>query len=452
MSDDRQIWTVSGLTARIKETLEAQFPAFWVEGEISNFRISGAGHAYFTLKDETAQLKAVLFKGKGRRIRFEPQDGLQVLAFGGLDLYAPRGEYQLVVELLEPKGLGALQLAFEQLKAKLAAEGLFDPGRKRPLPRFPKKIGIVTSLGGAAIRDILQIISRRFADLHIVIAPVRVQGEEAPAEIVGGIQDLNALGDLDVIIVARGGGSLEDLWVFNDEAVARAIAGSKVPVISAVGHETDVTIADFVADLRAPTPSGAAELVVEEKEAVAEWLVGLYERMTRSVRQRVRRHSEQVEFLARRRVFTDPGRPVRDLARRLDELAGRLVAGLSGARREARHRAVLATNSLLSLSPLARISSGAALLDQVGGRLHSGIRHAAERARDRLRTAVGQLDSLSPLAVLRRGYSLTRLPSGEIVRSSRQVGPGSDVLVLLHEGTLGARVTEVRERDDRPQV
>jgi exodeoxyribonuclease VII large subunit len=452
MNEQRKIWTVSGLTARVKELLEAHFPAFWVEGEISNFRISSAGHAYFTLKDETAQLKAVLFKGKGRRLRFEPADGLQVLAFGGLDLYAPRGEYQLVVELLEPKGLGALQLAFEQLKTRLAAEGLFAAERKRPLPRFPRKIGIVTSPGGAAIRDILQIISRRFADLHIVIAPVRVQGAEAAGEIVGGIQDLNRLGDFDVIIVARGGGSLEDLWAFNEEAVARAIAGSKVPVISAVGHETDVTIADFVADLRAPTPSGAAELVVEEKQAVAEWLIGLYDRMKRSIRHRIRRHREQVEFLARRRVLTDPARPVRDLERRLDELTARLGAGLTGARREARHRAILATNSLLSHNPLARISNVAQLLDQVGGRLQSGVARRMERAQDSLRTAMGQLDSLSPLAVLRRGYSLTRLPSGEIVRSGRQVAPGSLVLVLLHEGTLGARVTEVKERDDRPQV
>ena len=452
MSDEQHIWTVSELTARIKEVLEAQFPAFWVEGEISNFRTSSAGHAYFTLKDETAQLKAVLFKGKGRRIRFEPEDGLQVLAFGGLDLYAPRGEYQLVVELLEPKGLGALQLAFEQLKAKLAAEGLFDPERKRPLPRFPRKIGVVTSPGGAAVRDILQIIARRFADLHIVIAPVRVQGDEAPGEIVEALHDLNRLGDLDVIIVARGGGSLEDLWAFNDESVARAIAASKVPVISAVGHETDVTIADFVADLRAPTPSGAAELVVEEKETVTLGLVGLYDRLTRSARQRVLRHRERVELLARRRVLMDPARPVRDLARRLDELTARLAAGLVGARREARHRALLATNSLLSRTPLARISGGVQLLDQVGGRLHSAMEHSAERARHRLGTVVGQLASLSPLGVLRRGYSLTRLPSGEIVRSSRQVEPGRDVLVLLHEGTLGARVTEVRERDDRPQV
>jgi exodeoxyribonuclease VII large subunit len=452
MNATRHVWTVSELTARLKELLEAQFPAFWVEGEISNFRISGAGHAYFTLKDEASQLRAVLFKSKARRVRFEPGDGLQVLAFGGLDLYAQRGEYQLVVELLEPKGLGSLQLAFEQLKAKLAAEGLFDPGRRRPLPRFPKKIGVVTSPGGAAIRDILKILSRRFADLHIVIAPVRVQGEEAPFEIVGGLQDLNRLGDLDVIILARGGGSLEDLWAFNDETVARAIAASKVPVISAVGHETDVTIADFVADLRAPTPSGAAELVVEEKQAVVESLLGLYDRLRRAVSQQVSRYRERVELLRRRRVLTDPARPLRDRERRLDELTGRLNMAVVARGREARHRVSLATNSLRSGSPLARISSGAALLDQIGGRLYATIARAAERERERLRAAAGQLDSLSPLAVLRRGYSLTRLPSGEIVRSARQAPPGSAVEILLHEGTLGCRVTEARERDDRPQV
>jgi exodeoxyribonuclease VII large subunit len=452
MAQERRVWTVSELTARIKDALEGQFPAVWVEGEVSNLRASNAGHVYFTLKDEGAQLKAVLFRSKLRRIRFEPADGLHVLAFGGLDLFAPRGEYQLLVELLEPRGLGALQLAFEQLKTRLAAEGLFDPARKRPLPRFPRKIGVVTSPGGAAIRDILQILSRRFADLHIVIAPVRVQGEEAPGEIVAALRDLNELGGLDVLIVARGGGSLEDLWAFNDEGVARAIAASKVPVISAVGHETDVTIADFVADLRAPTPSAAAELVVEEKAAVTRGLLDLHARLRRALGERLARHRERVEGLCRRRVLTDPARPLRDQARRLDDLTGRLTLGLAAQRREARHRTHLATNSLLSRTPRAKMTSAAALLDQLGGRLAAGATRARERARERFRTVTGQLDSLSPLAVLRRGYSLTRLPAGEIVRSWRQAGPGARIEVLLHEGSLRAEVTEARERDDRPQV
>src|SRR5207245_94461 len=240
--------------------LEDRCPAVWVEGEISNFRLYGSGHAYFTLKDADAQLRAVLFRNRMRRIRFEPTDGLHVMAFGSIEVYPQRGEYQMVIELLEPKGLGALQLAFEQLKTRLQAEGLFDQTRKRELPRFPRKIGIVTSPSGAAIRDMLRVIGRRFGELHIVIAPCRVQGEGAAEEIAQGLADLNALGDVDVIIVGRGGGSLEDLWAFNEEIVARAIAASKVPVISAVGHEVDFTIADFVADVRAATPSNAGRL------------------------------------------------------------------------------------------------------------------------------------------------------------------------------------------------
>ncbi len=452
MNENRPVLTVSELTARIKELLEAQFPAFWVEGEISNLRVPASGHAYFTLKDEFAQIKAVLFRNRSRRVRFEPEDGLHVLAFGSLDVYAVRGEYQLVVELLEPKGLGALQLAFAQLKARLAAEGLFDQARKRSLPRFPRRIGIVTSPTGAALRDILKVLHRRFADLHLLIAPVRVQGEEAPGEVVQALVDLSRVEDLDVIIVARGGGSLEDLWAFNEEAVARAIAASKVPVISAVGHETDVTIADFVADVRAPTPSGAAELVVQEKAAVVAELGDLRSRLIRSVSQRVERHQAVLDALVRRRVLMDPARPLRDLHRRMDDLSLGLAAGLRGCGARARQRMLLATNALYSRTPLARIVAGARLAEQLEGRLRVGAAHAVERSRHRLGSAVGQLDSLSPLSVLRRGYSLTRLPTGEIVRSGRQVGRGSPIEVLLHEGVLDCLVEKVRERDDRLQV
>ncbi len=452
MNENRPVLTVSELTARIKELLEERFPAFWVEGEISNLRIPSSGHAYFTLKDEFAQIKAVLFRNRSHRIRFALEDGLHLLAFGSLEVYAVKGEYQLVVELLEPKGLGALQLAFEQLKARLAAEGLFDQARKRQLPRFPRKIGVVTSPTGAALRDILKILGRRFADLHLLITPVRVQGEEAPGEIVQALADLNRIEDLDVIIVARGGGSLEDLWAFNDEAVARAIAASKAPVISAVGHETDVTIADFVADVRAPTPSGAAELVVEEKATVAAELGDLHGRLIRSVRQRLERHRAVLDALVRRRVLTDPARPLRDLQRLVDDQTLRLAAGLSGCGTRARQRFLLATHALRSRSPLARIADGARLLAQLDGRLRLGAAHAVERSRHRLGNAVAQLDNLSPLSVLRRGYSLTRLPTGEIVRSGRQVGRGRLIEVLLHEGTLDCVVEKVRERDDRLQV
>ncbi len=450
---ERVVCTVSELAMRIKAQLEDQFPAVWVEGEISNLRTPSSGHAYFTLKDAGAQLRCVLFRGRGRRVAFQPEDGMQVLAFGGLDVYLARGEYQLVVELLEPKGVGALQLAFEQLKRKLAAEGLFEEARKRPLPPFPRTIGIVTSPTGAAIRDMLHVIGRRFADLRILVTPVRVQGEEAPGEIVGALQDLESVEDLDVVIVGRGGGSIEDLWAFNDERVARAIAACRVPVISAVGHETDFTIADFVADLRAPTPSAAAELVVREKLQVARALVTLYENLKQAMADRLERERERVEALGKRRVLTDAARALRDLYRRVDDLTTRLTRAVRGSERQATHRLSLARNALRSLNPVARIANGTVLLTQLRGRLASAAVHSVKVSRHRFDAAVGRLDSLSPLAVLGRGYSLTRLlPSGAIVRSAAQTRPGDAVEILLHQGALEARVERLKERDDRHQV
>jgi len=423
------VLTVSELTARLRGVVEETFPALWVEGEVSNFRLYGAGHAYFTLKDEGAQLRAVLFRNRMRRLRFEPGDGQHLLAFGALEVYAQRGEYQLVVERLEPRGLGALQLAFEQLKQRLAAEGLFDPRRKRALPRFPRRIGIATSPGGAAVRDMLRVIGRRFAGLSIVVAPCRVQGEGAGAEIARAIADLNGLGDVDVIIVGRGGGSLEDLWAFNEEVVARAIAGSKAPVVSAVGHEADVTIADFVADVRAATPSNAAELVVREKQAVADALDALRRRLERGV-----------------------ARPLAELARRVDGAQGRLARAGAGAHARARHRVELLTSRLHAASPFARLASHRHRLERARARLDGLLARRLEGGRHRLGAAVGRLDSLSPLAVLGRGYSLTRTPDGTIVRRAGQVEPGDAVNVLLHEGTLRCRVERTREQDDRPHV
>ena len=429
MSTARAVLTISELTRRLQEVLEDRFPAVWVEGEISNFRLYGSGHAYFTLKDADAQIRAVLFRNRARRIKFEPADGLHVIAFGSIEVYAQRGEYQMVIELLEPKGLGALQLAFEQLKTRLQAEGLFDQARKRELPRFPRKIGIVTSPSGAAIRDMLRVIGRRFGELHIVVAPCRVQGEGAAEEITQGLRDLNALGGVDVIIVGRGGGSLEDLWAFNEESVARAIAGSKVPVISAVGHEVDFTIADFVADLRAPTPSAAAELVVREKQAVVDSLGQLRARLER--------------FAAR---------PLRDLERRVDELTARLRREMRNELGRANHRVALATRALRASDPVARVARDRHRLDNLRSRILTALTRRRDRARHALVATVGRLDSLSPLAVLGRGYSLTRTPAGEVVHSPAQVTIGETIRVLLHRGSLDARVTATREQDDRPQV
>jgi exodeoxyribonuclease VII large subunit len=429
MSTARAVLSVSELTRRLQEVLEDRFPAVWVEGEISNYRLYCSGHAYFTLKDAESQIRAVLFRNRGRRIKFEPADGLQVMAFGSIEVYAQRGEYQMVIELLEPKGLGALQLAFDQLKTRLQAEGLFDQARKRELPRFPRKIGVVTSPSGAAIRDILRVIGRRFGDLHIVIAPARVQGDGAAEEIAQGLRDLNALGGVDVIIVGRGGGSLEDLWAFNEEIVARAIAASKVPVVSAVGHEVDYTIADFVADLRAPTPSAAAELVVREKQAVVDTLAQLRARLERFAL-----------------------RPLRDLERRVDELAARLRREMRNELGRANHRVTLATRALRASDPVARVARDRHRLDSLQTRMITLLHRRRDRARYALQTAVGRLDSLSPLAVLGRGYSLTRTPAGDIVHSPAQVRVGDVIRVLLQRGSLDARVTETREQDDRPQV
>jgi exodeoxyribonuclease VII large subunit len=313
-------------------------------------------------------------------------------------------------------------------------------------------IGIVTSPTGAAVRDMLHIIGRRFGDLRILIVPVRVQGEEAPGEIVAALATLAAVEELDVVIVGRGGGSIEDLWAFNDERVARAIVASRVPVISAVGHETDYTIADFVADLRAPTPSGAAELVVREKLAVMEMLVDLHDRMRLAMASQMARRRERVASLLRRRVLTEPSRALREWTRRLDEAQAGLATAARAHQRMLRHRVELATNALSSQHPLARISHGAAVLAQLRGRLAASATHRAKHSRHRLAAAVGRLQSLSPLAVLGRGYSLTRLPSGAVVRTAASLRAGDAIEVLLAEGAVDARVTDVKERDDRHQV
>jgi len=449
---ERSVLSVSQLSQQMAAVMEERFPAVWVEGEISNFKVYSSGHAYFTLKDEAAQLRCVLFRTRARRVRFEPRDGLHVMAFGAVEIYAQRGDYSLVVELLEPKGVGALQLAFEQLKERLGAEGLFDPARKRPLPRFPRKIGIVTSPSGAAIRDMLRVIGRRFGEIHIVLAPARVQGDGAAAEVAQGIRELNALGGVDVIIVGRGGGSLEDLWAFNDEMLARTIAASKIPVISAVGHEVDFTIADFVADVRAATPSNAAELVVKEKRAVVEALADLDGRLRRVMGRALVLQRDRLQRTASRRVLTDPARPLRELARRLDDARARLRQAALTALGRRGHRLELAGRGLRALNPVARTLNGRRALIDLQGRLERGMYRGVDRARHRLGAEAGRLDSLSPLAVLGRGYSLTRTTDGRIVRTWHDVVAGDAVSVLLHEGSLDCRVTATREHDDRPQV
>ena len=396
-----RIYSVSELTAELKALLENTFTGVWVEGEISNFKHHTSGHMYFTLKDDRGQLRGVMFRGSNRGLQFRPEDGLAVIVFGNVTIYEPRGEYQVYVEYMEPKGLGALQLAFEQLKTRLEAEGLFDPARKRPIPLLPKKIGVVTSPSGAAIRDILQIIHRRFANVQVLIFPVRVQGEGAAAEIVEGIESLNKRGDLDVLIVARGGGSIEDLWAFNEEVVARAIYVSQTPVISAVGHETDFTIADFVADVRAPTPSAAAELVISRKAELSQRVDDLFSRLVSHMRYRAERSGERLRSLERH---------------------------------------------LRLLSPLERVKRQRERLRDGALALQSSMSHRLALWRGDLRTAAARLDSLSPLAILARGYSVCRrLPDLSILTRAASVAEGERVEVLLHQGGLICRVEEQRQ-------
>ncbi|MBI5166873.1 MAG: exodeoxyribonuclease VII large subunit [candidate division NC10 bacterium] len=396
-----RIYTVSELTAEIRAVLEDSFSGIWLEGEISNFRLHSSGHMYFTLKDEESQIKAAMFRYQNRLLKFKPQDGLQVLVFGIVTLFERRGEYQISVEYMEPKGVGALQLAYEQLKERLAQEGLFDAAHKKPIPLLPRRIGLITSPTGAVICDILQILDRRFANLEILIYPVAVQGETAAPEIVTALQELNRLGEIDVLILARGGGSIEDLWAFNEEVVARAIYNSKIPVISAVGHETDYTIADFVADLRAPTPSAAAELVVARKDELAQRLDDLSLRMATNIRYLLRRVFERLNGLVRHLALLSPQARIRFQHKRLEELYFRLT---------------------------------------------SRIGHRLELARASLLAQVGKLDSLSPLAILSRGYSICRrLPSLEIVKDASAVIVGEEVAVILHQGELLCRVEEVKE-------
>lgn len=435
----RVILTVSELTQQIRALLTDHFPDVWVEGEIQDFRTPNSGHLYFTLKDAQAQIRAVLFRNAARSLRFQPADGLHVICRGRVDVYERRGEYQLVVDYMEPKGIGALQLAFEQLKEKLAKEGLFDSERKRPIPLLPRRIGVVTSPTGAAIRDILNVLRRRFANVDILISPTSVQGDRAVPEIVEALAALNAIPDVEVIIVARGGGSLEDLWAFNEEAVARAIAASRVPVISAVGHEVDYTIADFVADLRAPTPSAAAEMVVRNKLELARHL--------ESLRGRMIQYCLRTLEVAQARLGPLQGALPRFqgvLERRaqvVDDLRDRLNQAVQRLHQQYRDRVVALHRHLYLVRPEARLAERRRRLGHLWEQMVRLQTHALEMRRARLREVVGRLDSLSPLAVLARGYSITqRLPDFRVVTRADQVSPGDQVWVRLHQGQIRCRV------------
>lgn len=441
-SQDPRIYTVSTLTAEIKGLLEDHFDFVWVEGEISNFRSPLSGHYYMVLKDERAQIKTVMFRPQARYLKFVPEDGMKVICMGRIGVYQPRGEYQIILDYLEPLGIGALALAFEQLKRKLAAQGLFDPEIKRPLPFLPQRVAVITSPTGAAIRDFLKVIQRRYANIEIVIVPVKVQGSEAAGDMVAALELVNRELDVDVIVLTRGGGSLEDLWAFNDEKLAHAVRASRIPVVSAVGHEIDVTISDMAADVRAPTPSAAAEILVQEKEFLEEKIREIRERLLSSMNNLFLSLNQSLAFLSKGLV--DPRRRISDTWFHLEELGTRLVRVMNSRVHERKKQLISENRALFLKSPLYLCE---ALGQKISYQKQALCFHITDRLKER-RTACNLLEekvrALSPLAVLRRGYSITRkLPEKKILRDVKGVEEKDRVEVTLAEGTLECRIEKV---------
>ncbi len=442
-----RVLTVSELTRRIRGQIEQGFSAVWVSGEISNFKHHPSGHMYFSLKDEGAQLQAVVWRSSTRSIRFRPEDGLEVVAGGHLTVYDKRGNYQLIVRSLEPKGIGALQLAFEERKRRLVADGVFDPARKRSLPFLPRRIALVTSSSGAAVRDMIRVALRRFPSLEIVVVPVAVQGEESAPDIVRGIRLADEKSGADVMIVGRGGGSLEDLFAFNTEEVARALASTRLPVISAVGHEVDTTLADHAADRRAPTPSAAAEIAVPEAASVERRLEQLRSALGTRVRSRLRVASLQVRESGRVLAARHPREWVRRRQQQLDELSLRLAKPI---RDVERHRVRLDGLAKRLRLPTDRLERARRELTDAGTRLRRGVSDPLSRARERMLVLAARLDGLGPLAILERGYSITRRPGEEasLVRAS-DLEAGDRIETRLATGSV-VSVVETVDRGDEP--
>ncbi|MBN2208732.1 MAG: exodeoxyribonuclease VII large subunit [Candidatus Coatesbacteria bacterium] len=443
-AQDRKIFKVSELATQIKALLQNRFFDIWVEGEITDFKRSSAGHLYMRLKDDKAQISAVMFRNKAIFLQFKPENGLSVIARGSVSCYPPSSTYQVIVDYFEPKGVGALQLAFEQLKAKLNAEGLFAPERKRPIPKMPKTIGVVTSPTGAAIRDILNVTKRRFCSAHIILYPVQVQGEKAPAEIKHAIEEMNRLELAEVLIVGRGGGAAIDLWAFNDEGVARAIAASKIPVISAVGHEIDFTIADFVADLRAPTPSAAAELVVQSRAELLSKTDSLRSRLTRVMLSRTSAVDQRLESLLKALRMSSPERPIQTLMQRLDDVDLRLQRVTLALFENRRQQLSHLSKRHVALAPTKTIAAGEALLQGISSRLMAGVHSQLRFTEARLNSATTRLESLKPQNVIRRGYAICQdAATGKPISRTSHARIGASVLVVLADGSLGCQVNDI---------
>jgi exodeoxyribonuclease VII large subunit len=453
---ERRPLTVSELTESVRKAIEARFASVWVEGEISNFKSHSSGHWYFTIKDEGAQLRAKCFRSANSRIRFRPKDGLHVRARGRLTVYEARGDYELIVEALDPVGAGALQIAFEQLRDRLQAEGLFAQEAKRPLPIFPGRVGIVTSPTGAAIRDILNVISRRTSTVHVLFSPARVQGEGAGPDIARAIRLINQhheraqrerrFNDLvDVLIVGRGGGSTEDLWAFNLEEVARAIRASAIPVISAVGHETDFTIADFVADKRAPTPSAAAELVAAREDQICSTIAQMGQSLSQLMRYKLVNARARVQEHAMSRVFEEVRGRLRDANTATSTAQRSLQIEASRILRAARDRADSLNRSLAPAQLRARVAEARLRHESAYSSCNDAIEKSVEDCRQRLGLAAASLDALSPLAVLHRGYAIAQRPDGELLRDTAGLSIGDSIKVRLAKGKLSAEITDIEQ-------
>jgi exodeoxyribonuclease VII large subunit len=444
-TETHQIYKVSEVTSIVKDILEnCPIANLWVEGEVSSSRKPASGHIYFTLKDASSQIKCVLFKSEASRMRFIPEDGISVVLFGELTVYEPRGEYQIVVKRIEPLGLGALQLAFEQLKKRLEAEGLFDESHKKPIPLVPQRVGVVTSSTGAAIKDILNVMGRRFSNVSVLLYPVRVQGESAPQEIAEAIKVMNDLGNLDVLIVGRGGGSVEDLWAFNEEIVARSIYASEIPVISAVGHEIDFTIADFVADRRAPTPSAAAEMVVANKIDLVRRLNDLKSRMYGSINSRTQLLQKQTENLQGRLLSRSGRERIQLFQQKIDELLSKAHNMIINSIQQRRNLRDSYEQKLMYVGVPARIHEIKKEVWNFEQRCFVSIEHILESKRDKFGKLTAELNALSPLSILQRGYSIcTQYPSKTLLKDANQVSIGDKVGVKLAKGELTCKVEEI---------
>lgn len=437
--NERKILTVTQLTEEIRKVLEGTFPSVWVQGEISNFKRAPSGHAYFTLKDANSQLRSVMFKNQNRSLKFKLEDGLKILAWGRVNVYSPRGEYQLIVETVEPAGLGGLMLALEQLKAKLAAEGLFDVSRKRLLPKRPHCVGVVTSATGAAVRDIIRIIKRRSPGINILISPTAVQGDKAPDEIVASLGRLMVCGVPDVIVIGRGGGSIEDLWAFNDERVVRAIASCPVPIVSAVGHETDFTLSDLAADLRASTPSAAAELIAPDDEETWDSISHMVARLKNGMLNQLTRNAQNLDELTR--SFQYPMRRIDEERIKFEDFLGRMrkssLRTLTSLRRD-----LEAMSGRLRPEILQRcLTLSVEATKGLSCRLQRSIKLSIEESRNNLTALSARLDALSPFKVLSRGYSITfRKVDGSVVLDAKSVVAGDEIRTLVSGGQIISRV------------